>query len=334
MWLHIPPQCFPSVPVGVDLKLGCPWPGSGSPGEYDPELFVMLNGKPTPQPVSWRPWKRRSWIRHLYGIISRPLTADLGAAKWISSLLDSPVSRCRAPGNGRARQMSVGSGQTLPGSLARWDPASSSWKTCQAFMFTDSEKFSGPWPVSGMMRNGIVFQRPQLVHRTLENGCSSWATPAANTTKGMNKNNIEFRKGKLYSKFSGQPIQTALTQQVKLWSTPAARDHRSGKASDKTLFGNARPLNEAATAWATPHTSASTGAGTQGRKGGMNLQTQARYSPYRQTPRAGRKSHHRLNPLFVENLMGWPTGLSSCLCSETGWCHYRRLMLSALYGLI
>lgn len=41
----------------------------------------------------------------------------------------------------------------------------------------------------------------------------------------------------------------------------------------------------------------------------------------------------RLNPWFVEWLMGWPTGWTASECSATELCRYRRLMQSALSDL-
>jgi len=45
--------------------------------------------------------------------------------------------------------------------------------------------------------------------------------------------------------------------------------------------------------WPTPHSNCMTGAGTQGRQGGLNLQT---------------KANGKLNPDWVEQLMGLPVG--------------------------
>jgi hypothetical protein len=49
--------------------------------------------------------------------------------------------------------------------------------------------------------------------------------------------------------FTSKP---GLEQQARSWPTPAARDWKSGEASDKTLQRNARPLNEIAVRWPTP----------------------------------------------------------------------------------
>jgi hypothetical protein len=67
----------------------------------------------------------------------------------------------------------------------------------------------------------------------------------------------------------GKKVQLGLEQAVRLWATPSARDWRSGHASQETLEGNSRPLNEQVTA--------TTGQG-------------------------------QLNPNFVEYLMAWPQG--------------------------
>ena len=70
----------------------------------------------------------------------------------------------------------------------------------------------------------------------------------------------------------GPDLQTAVIQEM--LPTPASRDWRSGKASQKTLFKNSRPLNEVIVAKA-------------GGKGSV------------------------LHPDFVEWMMGWPIGWSA-----------------------
>lgn len=66
------------------------------------------------------------------------------------------------------------------------------------------------------------------------------------------------------------------------WPTPAARDFKSESATDEfnaKRWGHPRGKQLSAVVtlagWPTPHTSASTGAGTQGRAGGLNIQTAA-----------------------------------------------------------
>ena len=127
-----------------------------------------------------------------------------------------------------------------------------------------------------------------------------------------------------------------------LWATPAARDHKSGQASDETLNKNARPLNEQACLSGLPAPPTPTDGDTSSQRGPDSR-------PLYQTPRVGphgppgQGARHggqpkgkRLNPAFVEWLMGWPLGWataepSACGCSETAsFLSRRRTHLSAL----
>jgi hypothetical protein len=45
------------------------------------------------------------------------------------------------------------------------------------------------------------------------------------------------------------------------------------------------------------------------------------------------RNKRRLNPLFVEWLMGWPSGHALCASSVTEWCSWQRLMRGALSQL-
>ena len=49
--------------------------------------------------------------------------------------------------------------------------------------------------------------------------------------------------------------------------------------------------------------------------------------------RRGNWKKKRLNPLFVEWLMGWPKGHSLLSCSETAFTHWKQHMRSALYAM-
>ena len=50
--------------------------------------------------------------------------------------------------------------------------------------------------------------------------------------------------------------------------------------------------------------------------------------------RGGRPVKRRLNPLFVEWLMGWPRGHAACDCPATAWSHWKRRMHTSLSRLI
>jgi hypothetical protein len=119
------------------------------------------------------------------------------------------------PGKAQALPASAaGCGDTWRGSLARFDPDTSSWKTVQHSLLEDSQSFSVTWPRSGMTANGQCWELPMLERRTSATDFGLWPTP----TVCGNYN----RKGA--SATSGDGPATA----VKRWPTPTARIHKGG----------------------------------------------------------------------------------------------------------
>jgi hypothetical protein len=74
-------------------------------------------------------------------------------------------------------------GASTPELLAKYDPATSSWRTSQLCLDGGLTEFSETWPRSGLMRNGIAYQLPPLVRLTDETGSGSWPTPVSRMWK-------------------------------------------------------------------------------------------------------------------------------------------------------
>jgi hypothetical protein len=72
-----------------------------------------------------------------------------------------------------------GSGLNTRGSLARFDPASSSWKTSQRCLIEGWEPYSETFPESGMTRSGQLYPHAPWVLHTCDDECSLWPTPTA-----------------------------------------------------------------------------------------------------------------------------------------------------------
>ena len=66
-----------------------------------------------------------------------------------------------------------------PASFAKWDQESLCWKTSQRCLLEEWETFSGRWPRSGTMRNGIAYRQRPLVPRISGTGFSYWPTPTS-----------------------------------------------------------------------------------------------------------------------------------------------------------
>jgi hypothetical protein len=75
-------------------------------------------------------------------------------------------------------------GASTPELLAKYDPDSSSWKTCPIWLATELTSFSGTWPRAGMMRNGIAYQRPSLADAAPVKGSGWFRTPVASDWLG------------------------------------------------------------------------------------------------------------------------------------------------------
>ena len=78
-------------------------------------------------------------------------------------------------------------GQSAPVCLGSFDLNTPSLKTSQTCLMESGElglsEFSGTFPRSGMMRNGTVYQLPNLARTTTEIGSGLWPTPTAHNAK-------------------------------------------------------------------------------------------------------------------------------------------------------
>ena len=309
---------------------------SGSRSDPNTAVWVTVSGTPTQRPCSWRGWKTRHWIERLSGTISNPSLATRTAARWISSLPDSLASLSPSLVNEKAPTTPAGSGPISPQSLATFDPDTCSWKTSQGCLPTleDSERSSVIWPRSGSMRNGECFRRQEWERRTFGDGCSSWPAVTTNAAKSQSYT---------YDQGDKTKPRPALSGAAKMFPTPDAmvrtgHNTRPGPAGERPTLaevgkqwqtpqtpkgggkvrggdrGNEMLLPGQAEAWATPNAHdgrrpGSDATSTQDR----NLKREAEALSHRAhpTPKPGPKSSNttrRLNPRFVEWLMGLPTG--------------------------
>lgn len=74
-------------------------------------------------------------------------------------------------------------GESMPASLASYDPISCSWKTSQLCLDGDLEPFLETWPRSGMMRNGQLYPLPMWERRTSARGSRLLPTPLSSDNR-------------------------------------------------------------------------------------------------------------------------------------------------------
>jgi len=144
---------------------------------------------------------------------------------------------------------------------------------------------------------------------------------------------------------------TDLNLQAKQWQTPSKHQFDKRRQVGQTERSELL-LPAQAKQWQTPQTPKGGGSSRSGdRIGEPLLPGQAKAWPAptladqvevcsRPDPTtsthgaASSNSTRRLNPRFVEWLMGMPDGWTSFACSETEWSRYRRRMRSVLCGLV
>lgn len=205
------------------------------------------------------------------------------------------------------------------GSFAQFGPDGWSLKTSQLSLLEGSEPFSGTWPRSGLMRNGIAYRLPPLVRRIDVIGSGSLPTP---TTKAnqmcpsmMSRvvacRNLRAAMNLPTPSASGMPCEGTVRLARKAWlagqvtleeaNAIAGRDVRDKQGKVPAYLADAvkRCPTPCATDW---KTSAKEGQ----RRGQLTDPAMG------MVPAGG-----QLNPTWVEWLMGFPLGWTALDASET-----------------
>jgi hypothetical protein len=174
------------------------------------------NGTPT-QGMCWSPGKMTDASKpSRFGMTFKPLTDDHGEAVLMSFLEAFPAKTLAQPEKAQAlTESDQGCGRTWPESFARWDRASSSWKTPQCSLLADLDVFSETWPRWGMMRDGESWELPTPPRLTSENESGLWPTPNQRDWKDTGAT-------------QGNRKSPNLGTMVHQFATPQARDYRTG----------------------------------------------------------------------------------------------------------
>ena len=198
------------------------------------------------------------------------------------------------------------SGGRCIASFAKWDRDTSSWRTSQQSLLEGSTKFSDRWPISGSMRNGACFQQPMLELPTYaSDGGALLPTPRSG------KVSDEKEETWLQRQKDGRHGGAALSLAVKMLPTPTVQDAHNNAAPSQTKR-NAMPLNVAVLHIPTPTAGDAKSSGTRNNPNSKaNLGTSLT-DFVREDGGVGRQpmtqDTPKLNPDWVELLMGWPRG--------------------------
>lgn len=234
-------------------------------------------------------------------------TANRGAEK---STVSAEASRAKtSPQQAKARGLTeseVGYGASSPVLLARYDRDTRSWKTPQCSLFGDSVECLETFPRSGMMQNGVLWELTMWAHPTGASESGFWRTPDTGAGGEISADKAaDFAAGK--TRASGNVIQIRLCDQVRhpqLWPTPTVCGNNNRKGLTKTS-GDGLATAVLKT-YPTPKCQDAGAALFDRRKGNLGEVIHGQYlNGGNATPQT---KSARLNPNWVEWLMGWPIG--------------------------
>lgn len=173
-----------------------------------------------------------------------------------------------------------------------------------------STLFSLTWKAHLTPARRLIFRLRASVRRTSGTGCTSlesWSTPSAHGSAGEVSEDLEVCGRKFKNTKTGRVLQSNLATEAKMlasWPSPVSEP--SNGSPESYLVRNGRKQDGAITdigaaaqlaSWPTPHLNASTGAGTEGREGGANLQTVASWAtPTAPAPHDSEKTAGRARP--------------------------------------
>jgi hypothetical protein len=194
-------------------------------------------------------------------------------------------------------------------SLAWYDPATCSWKTYQRSLVTDWEPYSETWPRWGMTRGTCAYAHPMSERRITEIDGLLFATP--NTLDSLPPKSPEALHREATVTRPGRSKPSNLRDQVtqKYWPTVGVRGFTNdgdlmalGKMCDSLEEMNGMAYRAAkkkkAQYWPTP-------TAHNAKKGGYPAEHT------RNTPSISSMIGGKLNPTWVEWLMGFPIGFTS-----------------------
>ena len=250
----------------------------------DGEPSVQLNGNPIQLAyLSQDKMKKFSRLSQ-FGMTFKPLTESRGKELLTLYLEDFHAKTLvQQDEEPELMESEAECGEKWQGSLAKYDQDTSSWRTHQCSLAGDWELFLGTWPQWGSMRNGECWEQQPLAHPTKETvfGFSVPTPVSSDATSGA----VIGKNDMYYTTSTGMPRKI----------------NQNGK-------NGSVGLGRLVQMWPTPTA--------------HNAKEAAYPAEYnRRTPTLATHAGGKLNPTWVEWLMGWPLGWTDLKPLEMDKCH-------------
>lgn len=277
-----------------------------SPASFsETDAFVPSSMSPTPEPFSLPDRTTEHFRLSRFGMTCAPLTEDRGEALLMSFLAASRARTSAQPATGTALTASApASGAKWPESSVMYDPASSEWKTAHCLWEEVLPWSSVTLPTWGMTRSGSVYRHPTAERPISVIGAGLW--PAV-TCDSATERTGRYAQG-------GMPLTAAV--QAAAWPTPTVCGNYNRKGASATS-GDGLATVVTQRTW--PTATATAYKGWSPNHNRAMTDDRLDYSVERESFQPGQQTPPmRLNPEWVEWLMGWPIGHTGLKPLATG----------------
>ena len=275
---------------------------------------LMRRSKPSPAKTYLREWKAGNLMRLRSGAISSRFLGQSFLGWWTFSLAATRVSHSVQQASEPEQMTQDTCGHLSQVAFKFYDPDCASSRTWKDTLALDSERSLQTWRLLVTKRRGEYSQRLNAARLTRENGCSSWPSPVASEVRQGFQDRSRGMKGSQESlttvvlKTSG-PADPANPSthgsRPESWATPegmaGGKISRGGKRKNELL------LTGQVKAWPTPASSTGSG-GPHGLDGGAGARSML--------PEDMQRSSGKLNPRWVETLMGLPVAWTMPSCQS------------------
>ena len=296
------------------------------------EQSLMWRSKPSLAQTWSQRWKRVTWMSHLFGRILKPSMDSHFTKGYTSSLQVIPAKANPAQAKGEAKTTPDGFGRILRESLRQLSLFGSSEKMLADILPLDSPQFIEAYEIWVIQLRQDCLRRQSVVLHTREKDCLSWPTMGvgdaeSGQTKPSNKRcggrqeslrvavnwpTPEAQNQEGYQIVNGKRIPR-LGKQAN-WPTPQHSEYKGqsqrgqhkpdDRLTNKVLSGlldqDSPSMNgKSQGLWTTPCSDDTSQRKSKYKQGGTALLTQAK---------------GKLNPDWVEQLMGLSEGWTDCDC--------------------
>jgi hypothetical protein len=298
----------------------------------DGEQSAPLNGKPIQQAYC-APDKMTVFSRlSRFGMTYKPLTENRGE-ELLTLYLAGFHAKTLAQQE-KAQELTENEaecGEKWRASFTKYDPNTFSWKTHQCSLLGDLDEFSETWPQWGLMRDGECWEQ-QTLEQTIRG-----------TESGLSPNGVDsFHTPNTTGLDGGSNSRKALKKKMEMWPTPATKGY--GHAAEG-IMGNllekieqgvitkleaeqmlSLPKLENHRTWKkkfpTPCATDHKGSGQTGQLRDRLDYAAERGATKSNTFTAPTVPGGKLNPMWVEWLMGWPLEWTDLKPLETDKSHF------------